>query len=220
MQERKRTVETNTYDALSLKPVRHIECLIQYISPHANILETNSRHLVNFVSNNSRQCCLLLRGTASLFRSHDGFMLNSESAPYIFGLSNQFSNSDYLFMRTETTCQVAFISVDKANQIIAQENLWESLAKILIYTAGRVYEHCTRLVSPTSYDIIRTQLYELMREADELRLHTTAANYIQSRSFLSRSSIMKILADLKKGGYIITERGVLQEIQKNIPLKY
>lgn len=59
-----------------------------------------------------------------------------------------------------------------------------------------------------------------MREADELRLHTTAANYIQSRSFLSRSSIMKILADLKKGGYIITERGVLQEIQKNIPLKY
>ena len=91
---------------------------------------------------------------------------------------------------------------------------------MLIYTAGRVYDHCTRISAPTSYDIIRAQLYELMRESNEFRQNITAANYIQSRTFLSRSSVMKILADLKKGGYIVTDRGVLKQIQQNIPLKY
>lgn len=147
-------------------------------------------------------------------------MFNSEVAPFIFGLSNQLCDSSYLFMRSEECSQVAVLSLAKVNDIIARENLWESMAALLVYTAGRVYDHCTRISAPSSYDIIRSQLYELMRESNEFRHSITAANYIQSRTFLSRSSIMKILADLKKGGYIMTERGVLKQIQQNIPLKY
>lgn len=79
-----------------------------------------------------------------------------------------------------------------------RKDLWESLAHLLIYTAGRVYDHCTRISAPSSYAIIRSQLYELMQESAEIRQSITAANYIQSRTFLSRSSIMKILAELKK----------------------
>lgn len=115
---------------------------------------------------------------------------------------------------------MAVLPLTKVNEVITKENLWESLASLLVYTAGRVYDHCTRITAPSSYDIIRSQLYELMKESVEFRRNITAANYIQSRTFLSRSSIMKILADLKKGGYIITERGVLLQIQQNIPLKY
>ncbi|SQI91360.1 cyclic nucleotide-binding domain-containing protein [Klebsiella oxytoca] len=59
-----------------------------------------------------------------------------------------------------------------------------------------------------------------MQESAEIRQSITAANYIQSRTFLSRSSIMKILAELKKGSYITTERGILLQIKQGIPLKY
>ncbi len=220
MPEAKKIIESDVYRALPLKPVGHIENLIEKLKPKANIHETKSRQVINYKRNNSHQCYLLLNGTIAIFRLRDGFMLNSEVAPFIFGLSNQLTDSEYLFMRSEECSTVAVISLETVNEIITNENLWESLAKLLVYTAGRVYDHCTRISAPTSYDIIRSQLYELMRESEEFRQHTTAANYIQSRTFLSRSSIMKIMAELKKGGYIVTERGVLKQIQQNIPLKY
>ncbi|QLR77283.1 helix-turn-helix domain-containing protein [Citrobacter freundii] len=220
MPETKTIIESSMYQALPIKPVEYIENIIEKLKPKSNIYETKHRQIINYKNNNSHQCYLLLNGTISIFRQRDGFMLNSEVAPFIFGLSNQLADAEYLFMRCEECSTIAVIPLERANEVIADENLWESLAKLLIYTAGRVYDHCTRISAPTSYDIIRSQLYELMRESDEFRQHITAANYIQSRSFLSRSSIMKILAELKKGGYIVTERGVLKLIQQNIPLKY
>lgn len=220
MPETKSSVETSMYRALPIKPVEHIENIIEHLLPHANTFETKQRQIINYTKDNSHQCYLLLKGTIAIFRTRDSFMLNAEVSPFIFGISNQLADANYLFMRSEECSQVAVLPLAKVNDIIARENLWEGLATLLMYTAGRVYDHCTRITAPTSYDVIRSQLYELMMESEDFRLSTTAANYIQSRTFLSRSSIMKILADLKKGGYIVTERGVLTQIQKNIPLKY
>lgn len=220
MPETKNTVQTNMYEALAHKPVQHIDTLIHCLAPYSNIFKTSAKQIINYESGESRQCYLLLEGTVALFRSRDSFMLNSESAPYVFGLSNQHADANYLHMRTLEDSLIASIPLHEANRIIAENNLWKSLAKVLIYTAGRIYEHCTRIYAPSSYDIIRSQLYELMDESVEIRLHTTVANYIQARTFLSRSSIMKILADLRKGGYITTRRGVLIDIPQRIPLKY
>ena len=175
---------------------------------------------INYENDSSRKCYLLLSGSIALFRTRDGFMMNSESAPYVFGLSNQLAAADYLYMQTMGPSRIASLSLFTANTIIAEKDLWESLAHLLIYTAGRVYDHCTRISAPSSYAIIRSQLYELMQESAEIRQSITAANYIQSRTFLSRSSIMKILAELKKGSYITTERGILLQIKQGIPLKY
>ncbi|EOT5387572.1 helix-turn-helix domain-containing protein [Klebsiella oxytoca] len=208
------------YGALSFKPTSHIENLITHLKPGSNIFETHPRQKINYESDSSRKCYLLLSGSIALFRTRDGFMMNSESAPYVFGLSNQLAAADYLYMQTMEPSRIASLSLFTANTIIAEKDLWESLAHLLIYTAGRVYDHCTRISAPSSYAIIRSQLYELMQESAEIRQSITAANYIQSRTFLSRSSIMKILAELKKGSYITTERGILLQIKQGIPLKY
>lgn len=208
------------YNALTFKPNQHIENLINQLKPESNIFETYARQKINYENNSSRKCYLLLSGSIALFRTRDGFMMNSESAPYVFGLSNQLAAADYLYMQTMEPSRIACLSLFTANAIIAERDLWESLSHLLIYTAGRVYDHCTRISAPTSYAIIRSQLYELMQESEEIRHSITAANYIQSRTFLSRSSIMKILAELKKGSYITTERGILLQIKQGIPMKY
>ncbi|WP_235426146.1 helix-turn-helix domain-containing protein [Citrobacter braakii] len=52
-----------------------------------------------------------------------------------------------------------------------------------------------------------------------MRNNVSIVSYILSRTFLSRSSIMKILAQLKTGNYIETEKGLLRAIN-NIPSKY
>lgn len=208
------------YNALAFKPNQHIENLINQLKPESNIFETYARQKINYENDSSRKCYLLLSGSIALFRTRDGFMMNSESAPYVFGLSNQLAAADYLYMQTMEPSRIACLSLFTANAIIAERDLWESLSHLLIYTAGRVYDHCTRISAPTSYAIIRSQLYELMQESEEIRHSITAANYIQSRTFLSRSSIMKILAELKKGSYITTERGILLQIKQGIPMKY
>ena len=58
-----------------------------------------------------------------------------------------------------------------------------------------------------------------MNENEDLRLLTNACDYIQEKTLLSRSGIMKILSDLKQGGHIVIERGILLEIKK-LPEKY
>ena len=215
-----KTVKTSMYNALTFKPNQHIENLINQLKPESNIFETYARQKINYENDSSRKCYLLLSGSIALFRTRDGFMMNSESAPYVFGLSNQLAAADYLYMQTMEPSRIACLSLFTANAIIAERDLWESLSHLLIYTAGRVYDHCTRISAPTSYAIIRSQLYDLMQESEVIRHTITAANYIQSRTFLSRSSIMKILAELKKGSYITTERGILLQIKQGIPMKY
>ena len=174
--------------------------------------------VVHYYKDDIRQCFLLLQGSVALHRRGDGIVLNSESAPFILGVSSQFS-SEHLYVRALETSEIARVPLDCFNHIVAQLDLWEHFSKLLIYTASRVYEHCAQISQMSAYDIIRFQLVELMQEPDAIRQKITAAAYIKSRTYLSRSGIMRILAELRTGNYITMERGILLDIN-HLPRKY
>lgn len=174
--------------------------------------------IIHYCSGDTRQCFLLLHGSVALHRRGDGIVLNSESAPFILGVSSQLS-SEHLYVRALETSEVASVSLACFNHVVAQQNLWEHFSNLLIYTASRVYEHCAQISQMSAYDIIRFQLVELMQEPEAIRQNITAAAYIKSRTYLSRSGIMRILAELRTGKYITMERGVLVEIH-HLPRKY
>ncbi|MFV8846520.1 helix-turn-helix domain-containing protein [Serratia fonticola] len=210
-----------TYDCnmIHKKPLAEIELLLRHLSPHANKVETKNRQSLNYIAGGQHHCFLLHKGSVTLYRNIDGMVLNSESAPYLFGISTQLLEADYLYIRTQESSEVSVISIEEANKIIAKEDLWQSLSTLLIYTATRVYDHCTKISSLSSYEIICYQLFELMGEPEEIRNSVSIVSYIKSRTFLSRSSIMKILAQLKTGNYIVTDKGLLKAIN-NIPSRY
>lgn len=210
---------SETSNLRNKKPIPEIEKMLFHLTPFSNTLETQDRTVINYMDDEKRKCFLLHKGCVSLYRSVDGMVLNTESAPFIFGMSTQMTDPEYLFIRTHDVSEVSWMPLEVANQVIADNNLWRPLSQMLIYTVTRVYDHCTKISSLSSYDIIRYQLYELMSEPETIRSSVTIANYVQSRTFLSRSSIMKILAQLKTGGYIITDKGLLLAIN-HIPLKY
>ncbi|WP_413535418.1 helix-turn-helix domain-containing protein [Rahnella inusitata] len=79
--------------------------------------------------------------------------------------------------------------------------------------------HACANYSEGQHLIICYQLYELMYETEELRNSISTVSYVMNRTFLSRSSIMKILAQLKTGNYITMEKGILKAIN-NIPSRY
>lgn len=201
------------------KPTPEIERLMMCLNPLSSALETKPRQVINQMVNEERKCFLLHRGSVSLYRNVDGMILNTESAPFVFGMGAQLTEHEYLHIRTHDESEISWLPLELANKMVAEHNLWESLTKLLIYTVSRAYDHCTKISSLSSYDIIRYQLHELMSESSQIRNSVSIASYIQSRTFLSRSSVMKILAQLKAGDYIVTERGYLKAIN-NIPLKY
>ncbi|MCF8579949.1 helix-turn-helix domain-containing protein [Enterobacter ludwigii] len=203
---------------IKLKPLRHIEKLIENMLPDAEKIILSKGEVVQYYRNDSRQCFLLTHGSVALHRRGDGIILNSESAPFILGVSSQFS-SEHLYVRALETSEMASVSLDCFNHVVARQNLWEHFSHLLIYTASRVYEHCAQISQMSAYDIIRFQLVELMQEPEAVRLNITAAAYIKSRTYLSRSGIMRILAELRTGKYITMERGVLIDI-RHLPRKY
>jgi CRP-like cAMP-binding protein len=71
----------------------------------------------------------------------------------------------------------------------------------------------------TSYELICQQLVQLMNEDESYRRGITAERYIRDKTQLSRSGVMRILADLKAGGYVEMEEGRLIKINK-LPAKY
>lgn len=211
--------DKNYYNGKFIKPIAEIEKLITHLQFASNNIETTGRQRINYMENGRRNIYLLHEGSVALYRSSDGMILNSETAPFIFGISNQQTDPSLLFMRSQEPSRLSRISISDADAIISERNLWEYMVRLMTYTAGRVYDHFTQISQLSSYEIIRYQLLELMNETTKIRTSVTAARYIQDRTYLSRSGIMKILSELKAGEFIDIQRGMLVEIH-HLPLKY
>lgn len=205
--------------AQALKPIADIDKIIEQIAPFATPFHANKGEILRYNFGSKRTCYLLHKGSVTLNRRGDGMVLNSEQATFILGVSNQFSKSENLYLRVNENAEMSKLPLERFNLLIESFGLWEPVCKLMIYTASRVYEHCTLISQMSSYEIIRFQLQELMNESERIRTSMTAANYIKSRTYLSRSGIMRILADLRDAGCIDLKRGVLLAI-RNLPLKY
>lgn len=205
--------------AQALKPEVEINKMIEHITPFATSFKSVRGEILRFHSGTKRTCYLLHQGGVTLNRRGDGMILNSENATFILGVSNQFSLSENLYIRVTESATISKLPLERFNLLIEQNSLWESMCKLLTYTVSRVYGHCALISQMSSYEIIRFQLQELMFEPPHIRSSITAANYIKGRTYLSRSGIMRILADLRDAGYIKLNRGVLVEIV-HLPPKY
>lgn len=71
---------------------------------------------------------LLLHGSVALHRRGDGIVLNSESSPFILGVSSQFS-SEHLYVRALETSEIAHVSLDNFNKIVAEKKLMGTFFK-------------------------------------------------------------------------------------------
>jgi hypothetical protein len=203
----------------STKPLEHIQRLIDAITPYSESFTPLKGEALRYMHHNRRVCYLLHEGNATLHRRGDGMILNSEKGPFLMGVSNLQTQLAHLYVRPMENAKMSRIPLERLSLVIEKENLWESLCHLIIFTASRIYEHCAMIAQLSSYEIIRFQLLELMQEPERLRLNVTAANYIQNRTYLSRSGIMRILSHLRDAQCITLQRGVLLEVH-SLPPKF
>lgn len=201
------------------KPTEHIQKLIEAIVPFTEPFTPIKGEAIRYLQNNKRFCYLLLEGSATLYRRGDGMILNSEKAPFLLGVSSLRAQPEHLYVRATPDAKLSRLPTERLHLLLQRENMWESLCYLIIYTASRVYENCALNSQLSSYEIIKIQLQELMQEPERVRMNVTAANYIQNRTYLSRSGVMKILSQLREAECITLNRGVLLGINR-LPQKY
>jgi CRP-like cAMP-binding protein len=162
---------------------------------------------------------LILEGTVAIYRRSDNLMLSTAKSPALFGVANinDIFFDDYL--KTVTPCKIGMLTAEQLHVIIQEKALWGLISNHLMFMYNRLYNTVMPKGAPTAYEMIRQQLMLLMNEDESYRREITAERYIRDKTQLSRSGVMRILADLKTGGFIEMEDGRLIKINK-LPARY
>lgn len=197
----------------------HAQALISHLLPDCTTRHTARGERLDLQVNGQGMCYLILEGTIAVYRRSDNMMLSTACSPAVFGLANltDIYFSDYL--KTVSPCLIGTITTERVNAIIKEKALWGLLSQQLMYVYSRLYNNVMPQGAPTAYEMIRQQLIKLTEEEEDYRLSVTAEKYIREKTHLSRSGVMRILADLKTGGFIEMEEGRLIKINK-LPAKY
>ncbi|HCM9362383.1 TPA: helix-turn-helix domain-containing protein [Enterobacter bugandensis] len=193
--------------------------LISYLLPDCTTRRTARGERLDLQINGQGMCYLILEGTVAIYRRSDDMMLSTARSPALFGLANltDIYFNDYL--KTVSPCLIGTLTTERVNEIIKEKALWGLLSKQLMFVYSRLYNNVMPQGAPTAYEMIRQQLIKLMEEDESYRSSVTAERYIREKTQLSRSGVMRILADLKTGGFIEMEEGRLIKINK-LPAKY
>lgn len=155
-------------------------------------------------------CHFFRAGVVNVERIDDGLSLGIASAPLALGFTSSLTSR--LILRAYESCEVATLSHEQVMTLIEEKQIWDIVAKHMLIVMNKLFTCNEMVTAPTSYDMLCYQLQALIQEPDSVRQKTAVWQYIQNRTRLSRSSIMKMLSALKEGGYIRLEQGKLAAI--------
>lgn len=163
---------------------------------------------------------LISRGVFTVIRQPDGIWLGTASAPFIIGMSGLFSQDDGNFsLMAQNSCQGISIEQEPFLQCIAQNMLWQDIAHIQAWLLELLLFRDRWASSGDAYQMVRRQLLNLMKLPFDIRMTTPVESYVRNHTCLSRSSVFRILSQLRKGKFILIKRGKLINVAR-LPEKY
>lgn len=195
------------------KPVHDYQVVMQALTPFAKFIDCTKNKKFTLARSGKRVCYLVFEGRGLMCRSKDNLVVSTTRSPLIIGLTSIFFPlTETYYWRPEKDCVAMVIDVDVVRQVISEKNLWENLSTILGYIAYRLNDHNIKLTARSGFSVICKQIYALMGEPIEVRRKVGLTNYILDRTLLSRSYVMKIVAELKAQGKIVLEDKVLVKV--------
>lgn len=194
--------------------------LLDKLSPWLNFKTLPVGHRFSRSFNNQNKCFFVRSGTLSLFRQPGDILIEFFEAPTLRGIIPIRPGflSVYTFIVVEPA-DIAMLPMDEFYAHLTRLQLWEAFARHMQTVASVAPEIIYRVSSPSVYEAVRLQLYELMSKPLSIRQSISTEGYIRGKTRTSRSAVLRILSDLKAGGYVVIENGTLLAIN-DIPEKY
>lgn len=193
--------------------------LIKNISEHMQFADYPKNWILPYSKGKEALCYVVTEGFVAIHRKSDDLLMTTLKPPMVIGLGSIVPFVDSVYLKTATQCTLGALPQSQAMAIVDDKGLWKPLANHLIALLNKLFVINQQLIGPSAYEIVRTQLLYLMNEPDDYRESKFVAQYIREKSLLSRSGIMKILSQLRQGGYIEVENGILKKVNK-LPAKY
>lgn len=209
----------NSMPVFELKPLEHICALLDQIRKAVPSVKASAKERIRLLRDGQPLCFLLYKGAGVLSRDEDSLVISTITSPNIFGINKLLPPEINVTFVATTDIEYIKMSQEEFYDFVKKNDAWEHVSYVQMYLASKLYEHQRLSAGLSTYKQICNLLYALINEDFETRAMTPASVYIQERTFLSRSGIMKILSDLKAGGYIVIKRGVLIKINK-LPESY
>ncbi|MBE4810073.1 MULTISPECIES: helix-turn-helix domain-containing protein [unclassified Enterobacter cloacae complex] len=157
---------------------------------------------------------MLYSGTCLVKRSSDSLVLSTITAPCLVGLHDIYHEKSDVLIHAVSDIEYGITKAKDFFNFVDENHLWKEISYMLMISTTRFSEYQKETVGISNYELICNLLMSLNNESFEIRATTSALEYIQERSSLSRSGIMKILASLRDGGYIVIKKGLLIKINK------
>ncbi|EKJ8220849.1 helix-turn-helix domain-containing protein [Citrobacter sedlakii] len=158
-------------------------------------------------------CVIFHDGIVALLRQKDSLLLSNICAPMIIGLSLLYDESLYpsfpLCFRAVTDIRCEYVPLSVVREVAETQSLWKYIALHQMKVTSLMTDYLTNMTGMSGTDIIEYCLERLMQEPEAIRSRRTASDYITEKTTLSRSTVMKALAALKKDGKIETYKGLL-----------
>ena len=162
---------------------------------------------------------VIVSGEVEFRRESDELCMFTLQGQCVFGLSSIFYHSSHMYGLVRSNTVVRSIPKDAFSQLMTEKGLWPELTKVLAWYICMLSKRDDVLVARSAYSVVR----EFLLEINELIVHhqrdINVYDYIQEYTNLARSTIIKILSDLKKGQYIVVEKGRLISLT-TLPEKY
>ncbi|MGR5944678.1 helix-turn-helix domain-containing protein [Enterobacter sp. RHBSTW-00175] len=162
---------------------------------------------------------VIVSGEVEFRRASDELCMFTLQGQCIFGLSAIFYNSSHMYGLVRANTVVRSIKKDDFARLMTEKNLWPELTKVLSWYICLLSKRDDVLVARSAYSVVREFLLEINELIVNHQRDINVYDYIQEYTNLARSTIIKILSDLKKGQYIVVEKGRLINMT-SLPEKY
>lgn len=197
---------------MMLNPKEHIQILIDNISRKENIFTKRKNQIVTMDGFNERNILIFHQGVISGCRPSDDRLLANFTAPRIIGL-NLYIDTSLMYFRACTDISYEFMPYAEAEKIFNVKNLWKDVSIHHMFLIANMLKYINNMSGVSSYAQVIHSLYQLQAEPEIIRQRRTAADYIVDKSGLSRSTVMKTLAQFRAEGKIILSKGLLVDVK-------
>lgn len=155
---------------------------------------------------------IFLSGAYEARRSSDDLCMFSLNERIIFGLPGMFYDAAHVYCVARSDCQIRVVPKDEFLALISANDRWQDMTKILAWYLCLLNKRDDLLIARNAYTVVREFLVEINDIFHQHNREVNIYDYIQEYSNLARSTIVKILSELKKGNYIEVNKGKLLKI--------
>lgn len=198
------------------KPIEETQLLFDLFKPYTQERKIKAKIKIKLDStnlNDHRKIIILIEGKAALYRNSDNLLITHLSPVSIFGIAELFAPNALNYFKAETDCIIKTITAEDVMTVLDKNSAWPAMTILLSHYIKHLAYRDLMMVGNTTYGLIRNCIYEYHELPHELQNTQSLSTYIESKTALSRSRVMKILLGLKTGGYIEIKRGRLTNLE-------